>query len=632
MANAISNRIKETLGANLPFSLLNDSDLQQLAERTLVRYLEQGKYLFQAGMDVRPVVYFIAEGAIILEPGASSLRRQPEWCGEGDTFGIEAMDTDPLYKYAALAQEESLIYEIPIRSNFRELLSSPAMRRFFRGSHPLESLQFLKETSRISNRISLFHSAHPRLVTCREGTLVAQAARHMASDEVGSMLVVDEEGRPKGIVTDKDLRLKIATGDFPIDSPVDAIMSEPVITAPPSMDANELHLRMLRYRIRHICITEDGTPQSLARQIFSLSDLLLAESDSAALWLHKVLKSTSLDALVSLSKLLDSLLEKGINKQSGIGFMARERTALYDALVGRVIELTLAEMAGEGQQLPKTPFCWIVLGSAAREEQLLRTDQDNALLFGDVGEYDEAEWAPAFFCRLGLRVNDVLERCGFEKCPAGLMAGNPAYCLSLNQWESKFSAWIQAPTPEAMLQLGVFLDFRPVFGQVALAHELRASLQPLLRGKDVFWAFLAADALHSPPFLNFFRNLIVESTGEHKKEFDIKARALMPFVDATRVLALHAGIDQSSSTLQRLRRLESVDAVNRQVYQMSAAAFEYIVGFRVKQGITQGTTGQYCRLVDLNPLDLATLRNVFIPLSALQEILRVRFQTEILGI
>ncbi|MFM8450312.1 MAG: DUF294 nucleotidyltransferase-like domain-containing protein [Haliscomenobacter sp.] len=630
MPNVISLRILETLKKNLPYSLLGKSEVERIAERMQVLYLEQGKLLFSKGKPVQPVLYFVAEGLIILEGASDSV--QGEWCAEGDTFGIESLDELPLYLHDARVAEEVLLYEIPLSAAIRPLLSSPSIRNFFRGNHPLESLRFSNHGEGADVPVQQSLAPSRALVSCTPETRVVEAARQMAMADVGSMVVLQQEGKPIGILTDKDLRNKVATGIFSLEVPVGQIMSSPVITAPVSSNPTDLHLTMLQHRIRHICITEDGTPGSPARGVWSMSDVLLTESGHAGLLMHKLLKASSAEELIRLSARMDVSLTEAFRRHTGMHVLARQHTELYDALVGRAIELTCIDMQAAGREIPRTPFCWISLGSSARAEQLLKTDQDNALLFGEPAQYGEAAWAPAFFCELGQRVNDVLARCGFEKCPAGLMAGNPAHCLSLETWKLRFSRWIDTPTPESLLDLGVFLDFRPVFGEVALAQELHGTLQTILRGRDNFWAFLAADALHSPPFFNFFRDLVVESTGEHKKEFDVKSRAILPFVDAARVLALHAGYDQTSATLDRLQWLLVADAANAQVYEMAAAAFEYLMEFRTRQGLKNQDAGRYCRLDTLNPLERATLRNVFLPLKSMQQIVRVRFQTAIHGV
>lgn len=625
MLNVIGTRIQELLSRHLPYSLLEDVALMQIAASIRVQYREKGKRIFSNGNPVFPVLYFVAEGAVALSPIG---QQQDEWYAEGDTFGLEALDGAQVYSHSAVVVEEALLYEIPLNGSIRSLLTAPAIRRFFRGNHPLESLEF--NVSKANGGVESSLRAH-ELVWCLATTSIVEAARAMSKWEVGSIVIVDAKKHPVGIVTDKDLRKRVATGDLLLDTPIAELMSKPVITAPMFSDVIELYLLMLRHRIRHICITEDGTTNSPANSIVSFSDVLLAHSDSMGLLLYRVVKASSLDELELLAAKMEPALKAGMHRPWHIGVLGREAAEFLDALTERAIELTIAQMEAEGLTRPATPFCWLALGSAARREQLLKTDQDNALIFADINAYGEP-WAPAFFAELGARVNEVLLRCGYVKCPGGLMAGNPAHCLCLEDWKVRFSNWVHTPTKEALLELGVFFDFRQVYGALWLGEELHSFIQQLVHGVDTFWMLFAADALHSPPPLNFFRRFIVEPSGEHKKEFDFKARAITPFVDAVRVLALHSGFHQSSGTLDRLQWLSTHDKPNAGVYQMAADAFQFLMGIRMKEASLQGGAGRYSHLDTWNQMDLAMLRNVFIPLRALHQIVRIRFQTAIQGV
>ena len=212
-------------------------------------------------------------------------------------------------------------------------------------------------------------------------------------------------------------------------------------------------------------------------------------------------------------------------------------------------------------------FCWLSLGSEGREEQLLRTDVDNAILYEDPAE-DKREEAKAYFLRIGELVNKTLIACGFEKCPADIMASNPAYCLSLSEWKLKFGHWINSPDPQSLMNSTIFFDFRLVYGDTILEKALQNYLIDAIETGGTFINHLAKNALQNPPPLTFFKNLVVEKGGEHKNEFDIKKRAMMPLADAARVLILnHGEVKEHNTSQSDLRDWRELEPKQAQLFQ-----------------------------------------------------------------
>ena len=70
-------------------------------------------------------------------------------------------------------------------------------------------------------------------------------------------------------------------------------------------------------------------------------------------------------------------------------------------------------------------------------------------------------------------VNNALAKCGFPLCPGNIMAGNADWCLSLDEWQPCYTAWVYNPAPTALLNAAIFFDFRALDGAVSLAETLR---------------------------------------------------------------------------------------------------------------------------------------------------------------
>ncbi|MBK7562923.1 MAG: hypothetical protein IPI21_00940 [Propionivibrio sp.] len=134
-------------------------------------------------------------------------------------------------------------------------------------------------------------------------------------------------------------------------------------------------------------------------------------------------------------------------------------SALNDLLTLQVIELTAGCF-----DLPYVPWCWLVFGSEGRLEQTLSTDQDNGLVFAAASE-GEAAALRKVFLPFAQAVNGALDACGFPLCKGNIMASNPAWCLSLQEWQLAFGEWMSKSQPEALLNSTIFFDFRPLYGQ-----------------------------------------------------------------------------------------------------------------------------------------------------------------------
>ncbi len=642
MQNIIPDRIRTFLKDFPPFSLLTPDFLQELAEKTVVRYCPSGEIIFREGDQEEACLFVVREGAVDLLHEQEGEALVVDVCDEGDLFGLRALVTHEAYSLTAKAREESLIYRIPIRgletiflqdpqvaAFLLQMLSSQMVRR--QAPHAKEELDQV-EFRNPDAGVSAFQPVQPGnpLVHCTPETTIHESAMLMRQHNAGSVLVLDGAGRPLGIVTDRDLRNKALANRLSPDEPVSVIMSTPVITASPGLAAADAQLLMLRHRIRHLCLTEDGTSGSKAVGMISQSDLLVLLGNSPAALARAAEKASSGEDLRQAATHMHQWMRKSLEEGIGVTYLARVAQELYDILTIRAIELSLQELEKEGGPVSSSRFCWLALGSAGRGEQLLPTDQDNALVF-EAADPEDTEAARAFFLRLAQNVNDLLESCGFAYCPAGMMAGNPANCLALQEWKERFSGWIAQPAPEALMHCTIFFDFRPVYGDKGLASRLSNHISESVRGQDVFFGLLAKNALSNPAPLTFFRQFVVEHSGEHKDAFDLKSRAMMPVIDAARLLALHQDIKGNPNTFQRLERLAEKDLANKALYVMAAQALEVFLHFRARQGIRHGDSGRFIQPEELTKMDRLALRNGFVPIKELHLLIRLRFRTDYFG-
>jgi CBS domain-containing protein len=219
----------------------------------------------------------------------------------------------------------------------------------------------------------------------------------------------------------------------------------------------------------------------------------------------------------------------------------------------------------------------------------------------------------------------MLHDVGFDYCPAEMMASNPQWCLTVSEWQEQFNNWITNPTNEKIMLCTIFFDYGMVYGDRMLVLKMTESIYKSIAQHEIFLNFLGVNAVKTPPPLSFFRNFLVEASGEYKNQFDVKARALMPLVDAARLLILFHNQKDCNNTIARYERLLSLEPQNRDLYEACIGAFKTVSRFKTLQGMKRSDSGRYVDLDALSKPDRLRLKTSFKPIKDIQELLMVRF-------
>ena len=637
MKNAIPDRVYNFLKTYPPFSLLEKRDLADLASKVVIQYLQPDAFVFKEGTMPKEHIYMVREGAIHLFQQEENIL--VEQCDEGDLFGIRPLIAEQPYVLSAKAIEETLVYAIRT-DNLKGLIENNSKLGYYlaqnfavgigsKYSKLYKGRLFLEKDLAKNLDTSLFeiqsiqHSKKP--VTCSPTTSIQEAAIIMRTNQVGSILITNGDFHPIGILTDRDLRNRVVTGEVALQAAISTIMNSPVITVEPARTVADIQIVMMKHRIHHLCLTEDGSTQSKIIGVLSEHDLLVMQGNNPAILIREMQRSKNAIDLRNIREKAEGLLEQYLQQEVAMSFIASMMTEINDALIVRIIDFSLADMKKEGKEMPSLKWCWIGLGSEGRGEQLLRTDQDNALIFEDTSE-DELEVARQYFLQLAEKITYQLNICGFEYCPGDMMASNPKWCLSLTEWKNQFSEWITQPTKLNIMHCNIFFDYRPLYGDFSLTEILTQHIFELLDAKAVFLPLMVKNALTTPPPLTFFRNFVVEKNGAHKNDFDIKLRAMMPLTDAARILTLSNQLSKINNTFLRFEKLAEVEPQNKELYEQAADAYEILIRYRALQGLKNKDSGRYLNPADLTKMQRLNLRNSFRPIEELQKILKVRFQ------
>ncbi|ASV28824.1 DUF294 nucleotidyltransferase-like domain-containing protein [Maribacter cobaltidurans] len=639
MKNLISERVADFLKNYPPFNIMEGKLLEDLSQQVSIVYKEKGSLVFSLNEEAHPNFYVVHKGAIELNnPVTKSIS---DYCDEGDIFGLRPLIAKENYKLEALAYEESILYAIPIAA-FRPITESDS-----RVSNFLTE-SFASNTRNPYNQAQKFERAgvattinaqgnlviddfqpvrySKKLVTCSPRTTIQKAAEKMTKNRIGSILVCDKE-LPVGIVTDKDLRNKVVTGSVPITSSVKSIMSAPVITYPQKITIAQAQMAMMKSDISHLILTKDGTANSEPVGVVSKNDIMVSLGDNPAVIVKAIKRAEKIKQIKELRKSIMMLLHGYLEQNLPMALTSKIISELNDTCIKQVIQISLKKMKSP----PPVGFAWLALGSQGRGEQLLHTDQDNALVFEDVAD-EELPKTTDYFLKLSQKVTKGLHKIGYEYCPAEMMASNPKWCLSLKEWKNKLSYWIINPGPNEVLMSSIFFDYSLAYGERDLLDQMSEYIFSNVKKYPIFLVHIANGALQSPSPSGFFRSFLVEQDGQHKDFFDLKNRALRPLIDAARVLVLSHSVKGISNTWERYEKLAELEPNNKELYLACSYATKALLKFRTKQGLLHRDSGRYIELESLTKEEKMKLKRTFKAIKEIQEVISVRFKVaNILG-
>jgi CBS domain-containing protein len=407
-------------------------------------------------------------------------------------------------------------------------------------------------------------------ITCPPGTPIRAAIAAMRAHRIGSIVIVEDGGAPLGIFTLRDLVDRVTPDVDALERPISGVMTSDLYTLPPLATAYEAALAMVRHGIRHVLVVEAGKLAGIVseKDLFSLQRVSMRQLAGA------IRDADDLDALVDFAHEIREharkMLAQGVAPEPLTQFIA----SLNDLLTQRVIDLEFRQTPGDGAR-----YCWIALGSEGRYEQTFHTDQDNAIIFEAPGG---SEAARSQLLPIADRVNRALDRCGFPLCKGNIMAGNPRWCLSLEEWHARFANWIDTGEPQALLHGAIFFDFRPLHGSAALADALRAWLMAHAQQTPRFLHQMAKNAVQNRPPLGVFRDFTTRDRPGHLRTIDLKMNGATLFTDAGRIYSLALGIAQTN-TCERLRRFGRLRKLDRREVHAWVDAFLYIQLLRLRQ-------------------------------------------------
>ena len=630
--SSIPKDITEFIESHSPFDILEEPYKNMICNNIGVEFYPKNSEVSFSDRK-KQYAYIIKKGVVEIKEKQGDQFSILDFCTEGEVFGFRPLFSEGPRHMIAFMHDDTLLYCIPL-----EILEQKIIKQVPEFGDHCKAF-FSEKSARIKNvynQIQRIHQksdnsmmvtrdiaklrARKNILTCTLETTIREAASLMKEKHVGSIVIVDKNKRPLGIITNQDFRSYIAQDSaINVDEKVSHIMSTPVRTISDTEHVIiECLLEMLDKKCHHLCVTLDGTVHSEVVGMISKHDLMLAQGETPEVILREIkYNSPNVEELSQLRKKAEEIMIWYLQKNIHTYFVTSLMTTINDAITRKCIEFAL-------EDLPKPPvsFSWLSIGSQGRGEQVLTTDQDNMLVYQDTKDPE----VKSYFLDFAASVNQKLREVGFAYDVADILAKNEKWCQPLSIWKQYFTRWIEVPKPKSVMHCTIFFDYRHIYGDESLVKSLDQHLAYKIKSKENFFGFLMKNALENPAPLGIFNQFLIEKKGSHSKEFDLKLRAIMPLVDAARVLILSKNVFDIKNTLDRYKKLQSIDPENKTLYENAIEAYKLFIKYRSLMGAQNRNSGRYISPDELSTLQKRLLKDAFKTIAALQDLLKFKFR------
>ncbi len=615
--------IQSFIAQHAPFDQLPEHVLIDVAKSVEISYYRTDSMIVNFN-DRITELYMIRSGVVELYRRKGELYNRLD---QGQLFGQMGLLTNNKVRFPAKAVKDTLVYCIP-ESVFNDLCENyDDFADFVEAEDTTRLKQAVKGKTADANalttsKVKTLLTREPVILPCN--STIQTVAQIMTEENISAVLINDPDKDDQqdssfvGIITEHDLCAKVIAAGVNVDSPISQVMSTELISLDHNAYIFEAMLLMLRNKIDHLPILKNKIPIGL----IEVADIIRYESQNSLLFVSSIFQQKSCEDLVLLSSQLKSCFVRMVNEDANSHMVGRAMSE-----IGRNFKQRLLELAEEKFGPPPVPYCFLALGSMARDEQLMVTDQDNAIILDN--SYKAAVHGE-YFAKLADFVCDGLAACGYSYCTGEIMASNPEYRKTRSEWEVCFGDWIEKPNPQALLNCSIFFDLTGVYGRVKWAEQLNAFILNKAKKNNRFLACLAHNALNRTPPLGFFKDFVMEKDGRHNNSINLKRRGTAPLADLIRVHALAIG-SQSQNSFERLEDIIDAGILPTSKAEDLQHAMELISLVRLRHQSSDIESGiepdNNIEPENMSDFERRNLKDAFLVLSNAQNFLKYRYSS-----
>ncbi|WP_122032006.1 DUF294 nucleotidyltransferase-like domain-containing protein [Aliivibrio sp. EL58] len=617
MNNELLPNIVSFLQTIYPFNLLPSTALNDIAQTVDILLLGPEETI--ENDDDSTNLYIIRTGVVQQNNLDGTLRAK---LGEEDIFGFNLQQNNSEFGYSILAIENTLLY----RFDYASLMASVGAYPQVASSLALSLKTRLRAQDAKQDSEQHTHQnylrpnsdiADPKIAIVSPTDTIQEVAHQMRNViGVSCAFIVDKNSILIGMITDKDMTKRVVAQAKNVHEPISSIMTQDIHTVyEDELVMSAVHL-MMKHNIQNIPVLNN---QKQVTGFITPQHLIQNDSVQSIFLLDKIRHADSIAALIDLSKQRSAVFQSMMESNASPTTIGQVLSMIYDAFTYRLIELAIDQF---GQ--PPCKFTWIVAGSHARNEVHLASDQDNAIILAD----DATGSDRIYFNHFAMYVCKALSELDYSLCTGRFMAATPKWCQKAHIWQEYYRKWSTNPEYDLLLNLNVFLEIRPVYGDEGLFENVDACRHELVSKNMSLTIAMLRNTLRTRPPLGIFKHLVLEKDGNNNKVLNIKKAAISCMVDFIRIHSLMEG-GTALNTSERMEFLHENNVLNDVTYQDLSETYHYVNRLRFQHQL-QAIQNEKPIDNQLQPdlfgsFERQHIKDAFRIVSSFQELMKMKF-------
>lgn len=452
-----------------------------------------------------------------------------------------------------------------------------------------------------------------RAVIVPFNTSIFDAATIIKKEKIPTLLLRDENNEIF-VVTDSDFRQKVILNRMDYDESVSKICTGNLIYINENDFLFNAQLIMSKHNLKRLIVKNDENEIVGIIDQISLSAYFSMHTFSVS---NEIEEAQSLEELkkasLSLIEIIKSLSSKGVK----VGFISKLINQLNRKIIHKILKLTAPKELMDN-------YCFLVMGSEGRGEQILRTDQDNALIIND-----NCDISNETMDNYTKKFTEILIDFGFPRCDGNIMVSNPYWCRKTSDFKKLIKSWITNKTGDDFMNLAIFYDALSASGDLKLLKELKEYTFKLSSDSQSFYTNFAKIIMSFNVPLGFFDGFVYDKDKNHKNEIDIKKGAIFILVQSIRSLSLEHKIFRTN-TLKRIEELNKLGVLEDELSSELIEAFNFLSTLKLKTNLqkldSKREIDNFINPNDLNSMDKDLLKDSFKIVNKIKKKLENRYR------
>ncbi len=571
-----------------PFENLTKTELEEFSNNIDIIYLKKGE-LLQKEKEEPKNLYFIIKGLVqeLYEDEVISIYSNKEFF---DPISL----IENFSKNSFVTAQETICYSLPRDIFIKTLRKNRALESFFFQSISQKlnaNINYEKNKELANIMVAKVKDANVhRAVIVPYETSIYEAVKTIKKEKVPTLLLRDNGGQIH-IVTDSDFREKVILNRMDFDEIVGKISNSGIKYVNENDFLFNAQLIMTQHGLKRLVVVNNKDEIVGIIDQISLSSFFATHTFSVS---NEIDKAETIEELKNASKsfikIIKSLNAKGVK----VEFISKLINQLNRKMMNKLFKITAPDEL-------KNKACLVVMGSEGRGEQILKTDQDNALIISDDCSLSDED-----ILKYTHEYTEHLVDFGFPRCEGNIMVSNPYWCRREKDFKDLIYEWIMKPSGDNFMNLAIFYDALAVTDDRTLLDNLKEYLFKIGSTSKTFYMHFAKIIMDFDVPLGFFDGFVFNSDDkEHKNEIDIKKGGIFIIVQSIRSLSLENKILRSS-TQKRIKELNKLNVLDDEFASELSQAFNFLLTIKLKSNLQKLDSGEK---IDnfINPDNLTTM-------------------------